>query len=138
MQSMVQTAPVLDKKVLVGRILSGLVVLFMAFDGVAKLLKVPEVTKATTELGFPEGEIRSLGVTVLICTVAYVVPRTSVLGAILLTGFLGGATAAKVRLEDPSLLFSVAMGVLVWGGLFLRDERLRELLPLRRSPNRGH
>jgi hypothetical protein len=103
----------------------------MLLDGVTKLLKVPQVEQATAELGFPEGQIRGLGVLILVCTVLYVIPRTSVLGAILLTAFLGGATAAKVRIEDPTLLFSVVMGVLVWAGLFLRDERLRALLPLR-------
>jgi hypothetical protein len=114
-----------------GRFLSGLVVLFMLFDGVTKLLKVPQVVQATAELGFPDGQIRVLGLIILVCTVLYVIPPTSVLGAILLTAFLGGATAAKVRIEDPALLFSVVMGVLVWGGLFLRDERLRALVPLR-------
>jgi hypothetical protein len=87
--------------------------------------------QATAELGFPDGQIRVLGLIILVCTVLYVIPPTSVLGAILLTAFLGGATAAKVRIEDPALLFSVVMGVLVWGGLFLRDERLRALVPLR-------
>jgi DoxX-like family len=131
MQSVAQTVPVSDAQLWAGRILSGLVVLSMLLDGVTKLLKVPQVERATAELGFPEGQIRGLGALILVCTVLYVAPRTSVLGAILLTAFLGGATAAKVRLEDPTLLFSVVMGVMVWAGLFLRDERLRALVPLR-------
>jgi hypothetical protein len=78
--------------------------------------------------------IRPLGIICLICTVLYAIPRTSILGAILLTGYLGGAIASKVRIEDPifsSVLFGFYFGVLVWGGLYLRDERLRSLIPLR-------
>ena len=115
-----------------GRIISTVVILFMAFDGVGKLLKVSQVVKANVELGFPEGQLQFLGVLILAFTLAYAIPRTAVLGAILLTAFLGGATAAKVRLEDASLFFSVVMGALVWGGLFLRDARLRALIPWRR------
>jgi len=116
-----------------GRSLSALVVVFMLFDGLTKLLKVPQVMKAHAELGWPQGQASSLGVLVLICTAVYVFPRTSILGAILLTAFLGGATAAKARIEDPTLIFSVVVGMLVWGGLFLRDARLRALVPLRKD-----
>jgi hypothetical protein len=115
-----------------GRIVSGLVVLFMVFDGVSKLLQVQPVLKAQAELGWPEGQGRLLGVLLLACTAVYAFPRAWVLGAILLTGFLGGATAAQARIESPHFLFSVMMGVLVWLGIFLRDERLRALVPLRR------
>jgi hypothetical protein len=121
-----------DKKVWAGRAVSALVILFMAFDGVAKLVHESHVLQASAELGWPEGQTTGLGLLVLACTTVYAVPPTSVLGAILLTGFLGGATAAKVRIEDPSLLFSVVMGILTWGGLWLRDERLRALVPLRK------
>ena len=88
------------------------------------------------EIGYPVAAIRPLGIVSLICTLLYAVPRTSVLGAILLTGYLGGAIASKVRIEDPlfsSVLFGVYFGLLIWGGLYLRDERLRALIPLRQS-----
>jgi hypothetical protein len=122
----------LDKGVWAGRAVSALVVLFMVFDGVAKLAHESHVLQASAQLGWPESQTTGLGLLVLACTTVYAVPRTSVLGAILLTGFLGGATAAKVRIEDASLFFSVAMGVLTWVGLWLRDAGLRALLPLRR------
>jgi hypothetical protein len=123
----------LDKKVWAGRTISALVILFMVFDGVGKLAHESHVLQASAELGWPESQTTALGLLVLACTAVYAVRRTSVLGAILLTGFLGGATAAKVRIEDPSLLFSVVMGILTWAGLYLRDERLRALVPLRQA-----
>jgi hypothetical protein len=134
MQSIAQTVPLVkaDKSVLVGRGVSGLVVLFMLFDGVSKVVVEQHVVKAMTELGWPPEQTVGLGLLVIACTAVYVIPRTSVVGAILLTGFLGGATAAKVRIEDASACFSIAMGVLVWLGVLLRDARLRALLPLRR------
>ncbi len=136
MQSIAQTVPLVakadNKSVLVGRGVSGLVVLFMLFDGVSKVVVEQHVTKAMTELGWPPDQTVGLGILVLACTAIYVIPRTSIVGAILLTGFLGGATAAKVRIEEPSAFFSVAMGVLVWLGLFLRDDGLRRLLRARR------
>ena len=135
MQSIAQTVPLAakaDKSVWVGRGVSGLVVLFMLFDGASKVVVEQHVVKAMTELGWPPEQTVGLGILVLACTAAYMIPRTSILGAILLTGFLGGATAAKVRIEEASAFFSVVMGVLAWAGLFLRDERLRALLPLRR------
>lgn len=139
MQSIAATVPVsprFDKKVLVGRGLSVLVTLFMTFDGLAKVIVEQHVVRAQAELGFP-GELSApLGLVVLACTALYAIPRTTFLGAILLTAWLGGATAAKVRLEDLSLLFSVVMGVLVWAGLYLRDGRLRELVALRRPADR--
>jgi hypothetical protein len=133
MQSIAQTVPVVDKAdktVLVGRAISAVVVLFMLFDGVSKLIVEQHVVKAMAELGWPPEQTVALGLLVLGCTAVYMVPRTAVFGAILLTGFLGGATAAKVRIEEPSAFFSVLMGVLAWLGLFLRSERLRALLSL--------
>jgi hypothetical protein len=135
MQSIAQMARVADKadsKVLVGRGVSALVVLFMLFDGVTKLVGERHVVTSMAELGWPAEQTVALGILVLACTVVYVIPRTAIVGAILLTGFLGGATAAKVRIEEASAFFSVVMGVLTWLGLFLRDERLRALLLLRR------
>jgi hypothetical protein len=118
----------------VGRILSALVVLFLLFDGGAKVMKAAPVLEASAKLGLPESTIPGIGITLIACTVVYVIPPTSVLGAILLTGYLGGATATHVRAGDPIFptSFSVGFGVLVWLGLFLRDSRVRALIPLRR------
>jgi hypothetical protein len=115
--------------------MSGVTVLFMLFDGISKLALQRQVVEATTKIGYPEDVIRPLGIVILICTILYAIPRTAILGAILLTGFLGGAVASKVRLEDPlfgSILFGVYFGILAWGGLYLRDGELRALLPWRR------
>ena len=115
--------------------MSGLVILFMLFDGISKLMLVPQVVGATNKIGYPGNVIRPIGIILLLCTVLYAVPRTAMIGAILLTGFLGGAVASKVRLEDPlfsSVLFGVYFGLLVWGGLYFRDQRVRNLIPLRR------
>jgi hypothetical protein len=115
--------------------MTGLVVLFLLFDGATKLAMERHVVEATKEIGYPLDVIPALGIICLVCTVLYVVPRTAVLGAILLTGFLGGAIASKVRIDAPlfsSTLFGVYVALLVWGGLYLRDDRLRALLPWRR------
>ena len=121
---------------LTGRILSGIAVLFLLFDGVAKLLQVQPVIDGTLQLGYPRDIVFSLGVILLTCLLAYVVPRTSVLGALLLTGYLGGAVATHARLEHPLFshtLFPIYVGLFIWGGLVLRDERLRTFLPVRRA-----
>ena len=115
--------------------MSGVTVVFMLFDGISKLALERHVVEATTKIGYPEGVIRPLGIVILTCTILYAIPRTAIFGAILLTGFLGGAVASKVRLEDPlfgSILFGVYVGILAWGGLYLRDDRIRALLPWRR------
>jgi hypothetical protein len=117
--------------------MSGLMILFMLFDSASKLALERHVVEATTQIGYPLDVIRPLGAIGLACTLLYAVPRTSILGAILLTGYLGGAIASKVRIEDPlfsSVLFGVYFGVLVWGGLYLRDPQLRSLIPIRREP----
>jgi len=114
-----------------GRVLSGLVVLFLIFDAVIKLLKPPFVVEATVKLGYPETVIVGLGVVLLASVIAYLVPRTAPLGAILLTGYLGGAIATHLRVGDPLFshtLFPIYVGALIWGGLFLRDARVRSLL----------
>jgi hypothetical protein len=121
----------------IGWIMSGIVVVFLLFDGTTKLMMITPVVDATTGIGYPVDLIRPLGIVCLACAVLYALPRTSVLGAILLTGFLGGAVASKVRLEEPlfsQVLFGVYVGILAWGGLYLRDGRLRALIPLRRGP----
>lgn len=115
-----------------GIIVSALPTLFLLVDGVMKLVKPAVVVDATVKLGYPETVILALGVVLTLCTILYVIPRTAVLGAILLTGYLGGAVATHVRAGGTffEILFPVIMGVLVWGGLYLRDDRLRALIPL--------
>ena len=119
-----------------GRVLSGLAVLFLLFDSAGKLLQVQPVIDGTLQLGYPRDIVFSLGVILLSCVVAYVIPRTSVLGAVLLTGYLGGAVATHVRVENPlftHVLFPTYVAALLWGGLILRDARLRAFLPVRRE-----
>ncbi len=130
MPSDTQVVPVSKKKLWAGRIISTLVVLFMLFDGVIKLLKIVPVVEAFARLGYPVSLAVGIGMLGLTCTVVYAIPRTSILGAILLTGYLGGATATHVRAGEP-FYFPILFGVLVWAGLFLREDRLRALLPLR-------
>ncbi len=120
----------------IGYGLSGLFVLFMLFDSLIKLPPLDVVTATLTELGYPASPAlaRGLGILALICTALYVYPRTSLLGAVLMTGYLGGAIATHLRLGSPifsHLLFGVYLGLIMWGGLYLRDERLRALFPLR-------
>jgi hypothetical protein len=118
-----------------GRIISGLGALFLLFDGVIHVLKITPVVEAFGQLGYPLGVARGLGIIELVCIALYVIPRTSVLGAILLTGYLGGAIATQVRVGAPLLsttLFPVYVALFVWGGLYLRDDRVRGMIPLRR------
>jgi hypothetical protein len=118
-----------------GRILSVLAALFLLFDGAMKLAKPDFVVEATVQMGFSESVIIPLGIVLLVCTVLYLVPPTAVLGAILLTGYLGGAVATHVRAGHGwfQTLFPTIFGVLLWGGLVLRDRRLRSLVPWRSS-----
>jgi hypothetical protein len=113
-----------------GRILGGLAALFLLWDGVMKLLKPAFVVKATRELGYPESDIVGIGVVLLACTLLHIVPRTSILGAILLTGYLGGAIASQVRVEASwfNVIFAFVFACLLWGGLWLRDVRVRDFL----------
>ena len=133
MQSATLTAPISNTSLWAGRVISALPALFLLVDGVMKLVKPAPVVEATVQLGYPESVILPLGIVLIVCTVLYVIPRTSVLGAILLTGYLGGATATHVRVGGPlfSILFPVIFGILIWGGLYLRNDRLRTLIPLR-------
>lgn len=135
MQSASRTAPVSKATRWAGRILSGLAALFLLADSVGKLVKPAPVVEGTVRLGYPESVIIGLGTVLLVCTVLYLIPLTSVLGAILLTAYLGGAVATHVRVEDPlftHVLFPVYVGAMIWAGLYLRDDRLRALLPFRR------
>jgi hypothetical protein len=122
-----------------GRILSVLSGLFLLFDGAMKLVKPASVVEATSRLGFPESALTGTGLALLACTILYLIPRTAVLGAILLTGYLGGAVAIQTRAGSSAFetLFPGIFGALVWGGLFLQDERLRALIPLRRPNNKS-
>ena len=118
-----------------GRVLSILVVLFLVMDSAMKLLDLQVVKTATTQLGWPVALDRLIGGIELVCLVLYAIPRTSILGAILLTGLLGGAIASHLRQGDPlfsHVLFGVYVGLMAWGGLYLRDDKLRALIPLRR------
>lgn len=120
-----------------GRVISGVVVLFLLFDGAIKLLPLPVVTETMDKMGFGASDTlaRSLGIITIVCTLLYSVPPTSILGAILLTGYLGGAIASHVRIGSPLFshtLFGLYLGLMVWGGLYLRDGNLRALLPFRR------
>jgi len=133
-QSDAEAAPVSKAALWIGRIISGLVVLFLLFDAGGKLVKSANVVQWHLQLGYPERAILPIGIALLISTILYAIPRTSILGAILLTGYLGGAVATHVRVGDPLIthvLFPAYFGVLLWLGLFLRDARLRVLIPLR-------
>jgi hypothetical protein len=119
----------------VGRVTTGLVALFLAFDSAIKLMQLDVVREAMVPLGYPDYLGLVIGTIEAICLVLYVVPQTAVLGAILITGVLGGAIASHLRVGDPlfsHVLFGVYIGILAWGGLYLRDDRLRALIPFRR------
>lgn len=135
MQPNTQTVPVSKKKIWAGRIVSALPILFLLMDGIMKLFKPSLVVEATVKLGYPENVIVPLGIVLTVCTLLYAIPRTAMLGAILLTGYLGGAVATHVRLSEGlfPVTFPIIMGVLIWGGLWLRDDRVRALIPLRQE-----
>jgi hypothetical protein len=120
-----------NKMLWAGYIMSALPVLMLLFSSVMKLMRPAPVVEGFAHLGYPESVALGLGIVELACVVVYLIPRTSVLGAILLTGYLGGATATHLRIGEPFFM-PIVLGVLVWGGLYLRDDRLRALLPLRR------
>jgi len=120
-----------------GYAMSGLVILFLLFDGGIKLVPLEIVTQTSGEIGLPTDPsfARLLGILTLIGVVLYAVPQTAVLGAILLTGYMGGAIATHLRIDSPLFshtLFGVYLGLLIWGGLYLREPRLRALIPFRR------
>ena len=117
-----------------GRILSSFFIAFMLFDSVIKLIKIQPVTDSFIELGYPDKFALLIGVIELLCLVLYAIPRTAVLGALLFTAILGGAIATHIRVESPLFshtLFGVYMGLVMWGGIYLREPRLRALLPMR-------
>jgi len=121
--------------VIVGRALSALAILFLAFDTAIKLVEAPVVAETLGSLGYPTDLGLTIGIVELVCLVLYAVPRTAVLGAILLTALFGGGIATHIRVGSPLFthgLFGVYLGLFVWGGLYLRSERLRELIPATR------
>ena len=135
MQPSTQTSPISKRRLWTGRILSGFAVLFLVFDAVVKFTKIAPVVDSFAQLGYPIGLAPTIGSIALVCVVLYVIPRTSVLGAILLTGYLGGAIASQLRIGSPlfsHVLFPVYVAALIWGGLYLRDEQLSALIPVRR------
>lgn len=116
-----------------GRALTTIVVLFTAFDGLMKVIKEPHVIAASADLGFSGNQIVLIGVLMLACTILYAIPRTAIFGAVLLTGYLGGAVVSNFRVGHPlfECIFPVIVGMLAWAGIFVRESRLRELIPLR-------
>jgi DoxX-like family len=137
MPTIAKTAPVSKTARWTGRVLSGLVIVFMLFDGAIKLVPWPIVTETMEKIGYGSSEslARTLGVVTMACTVLYAIPPTSIVGAILLTGYLGGAMASHLRIGSPLFthtLFGLYLGLMVWGGLWLRDRNLRTLIPFHR------
>jgi len=137
MSTIAETAPISKPARWLGRVLSGLVIAFMLFDGAIKLVPWPIVTETMDRIGYGSSETlaRSLGLITIVCTVLYAIPPTSIVGAILLTGYLGGAMASHVRIGSPlfsHMLFGFYLGLMVWGGLWLRDRSVRQSIPFRR------
>jgi hypothetical protein len=140
MHTATETAPVSQKMIWTGRIVSGLMVAFLSLDGAMHLTTIAPVVQAFAQLSFPLRLGISLGILELACVAIYVYQRTSVLGAILLTGYLGGAVAMHLRIGSSlfgETLFPVYVGVLVWGGLYLREPRLRALIPVTKTSAHG-
>ena len=134
MEASSQTAAASKGMIWTGRILTGLMALFFILDGVGHLMKPAPVIEAFARLGYPLSASVGIGVLLLICTAIYVTPRTSVLGAVLLTGYLGGAVSTHVRAGSSlfETIFPVILGALAWAGLLVRDAELRQIIPLRR------
>jgi hypothetical protein len=132
MQSAVQLAPIPSKTQLwTGRFVSAIPVLAVVFAGAVKVMKAPGVAEGFAQSGIAARLIVPIGLIELTCAAIYVIPRTAVLGAILMTAFFGGATFSALRINDKSFILTIVLGVLVWIGLYLRDNRLRALVPLR-------
>jgi hypothetical protein len=128
-----RTVPTIKTTIRAGWIISAFAILFLIFDTIIKVLNLAPAVEATTQLGYPASLVIGIGMIELVCLAVYLIPRTAVLGAILLTGYLGGAIATQLRAGAPlfPVVFPMIVGALVWGGLFLREERLRALIPLR-------
>ncbi len=130
--------PISSRALWASRIMGGIAVLFMLFDTAIKLVRESHAVEGTTQLGYPDSTVQLIGIIEAVCLVLYLIPRTSVLGMVLLTGYFGGAVATHVRLENPlfsHVLFSVYIALMMWGSLYLREPRLRALLPFRTEQN---
>jgi hypothetical protein len=124
-------APISRKRLWAGRVMSAVAVLFLLFDSACKLMRLAPVVEATAKLGYPASTILPIGLVLLACVVVHVIPRTAIVGAVLLTGYLGGAIATHVRVGDPLFshtLFPIYFAAMIWGGLYLRDGRLQALI----------
>jgi len=135
MASTTPPAAISNRSLWAGRVLSALGALFLLFDGVIHVLKITPVVEAFAQLGYPLGVSVTLGIIEIVCVILYLIPRTSVFGAILLTGYLGGAVATQVRVGAPlfsATLFPIYVALVIWGGLYLRDDVVRAVIPLRR------
>ena len=132
MSSPAQAVPTSSGMLWTGRIITLVVGLFLLFDSGIKVIHAPAAVQGTVQLGYPEKVVVPLGVILLFSLVLYLIPKTAILGAILLTGYLGGATATMVRVGSPWILFPVFIGMLVWAGLYFRDAQLRMVIPLRK------
>ena len=136
MNAIALPAPLTGKWIWVGRILSGFVVAFLLFDGIIKFFPIPAVVDTFAQLGYPAKFAVVIGVVELVCVALYATPRTAILGAILLTALYGGGISTHIRVESPLFshtLFGVYLGLITWAGLYLREPRLRALIPLRSS-----
>jgi hypothetical protein len=142
MQSIIQNQHVIHNtdvskgRLWTGRIMSGFIVLFMLFDSIIHFIKIEPVVQSFAQLGFPIGLSSTIAIIQFICIVLYVIPRTSVLGAVLFTGYLGGAVVTLMRAGEPlfsHVLFPVYFGIILWGGLFLRNNELRRIFPFRKT-----
>ena len=125
-------SPVSKTALWTGRVMSALPVLLVLFGSTVKLMKTASVVEGFVRAGVPERLIIPVGIIELVCVIVYVIPQTAVLGAILMTGLLGGATLTNLRIGDPTYPMPLVLGMLAWGGLFLRDVRLRDLIPIRK------
>ena len=134
-------AAISKRGVRTGYVLTSLAVVFMLFDSVTKLLQVDAVIKASAQLGYSAGQVFAVGAILLGCIILYVIPRTAVLGAVLITGYLGGAVEANFHSGTPAFsnaLFPVYFAVIVWGGIYLRERRIRDIVPFRTSQRQGN
>lgn len=132
MQTAAQVVAVSNKTMWIGRVVSFIPAVLVLFGAILKLIKADAVVVGMAQHGIPEHLVVLTGAIELLCAIVYLIPRTAVLGAILMTALLGGATFTNVRVGDPTWVVTVVLGVMVWGGLYLRDRQLREFIPLRK------
>ena len=131
MHSGVQVSAGSRKMIWAGRVFSGIPAALVLFGAVLKIIKAQSVIEGMSQHGIPEYLVVLIGIVELICAVVYLIPSTAVLGAILMTALMGGATFTNVRVGDPTYVMTIILGVMVWAGLYFRDARVRELIPLR-------